>query len=144
MVDFQSALPDLLRRAQQHGFYLLVTALMVYTLWVRVGRIAVERMRERASMRAAREPGRVRALDEKRRAARLRQARQLEAEQKALRSDPKYAASQVKKREEEMKKKKKRGGAGNRNSAREYNPLMGPTASRGYRPSSRMRRSGGG
>ena len=86
-------------------------------------------------MRAAKDPLRVQALDRRRREARLAQARAFEAEAERRRLE---GGAQKKALE---KQKKRRAVASH---AREYNPLMGPAASRGYRPTSRVKRGGGG
>ena len=124
-----------LRTAQAYGFYVLCAVGLCYYLWVRVVRGLVESGVQRARMRAAKDPLRVQALDRRRREARLSQARAFEAEAERRRLE---GGAQKKALE---KQKKRRAVASH---AREYNPLMGPAASRGYRPTSRVKRGGGG
>ena len=124
-----------LRFAQANGFYLVCAVGLCYYLWVRVLRGVVESGVQRARMRAATDPRRVQALDERRREARLAQARAFEAEI-ARRKREGGAEAQKK-----AKEKKRRAVASH---SREYNPLMGPAAGRGYRPTSRVKRGGGG
>ena len=137
MMDSVYALrEEAVRAVQAYGFYVLCGAAAVYYLWVRVLRGVVAAGVQKARLRAAQEPTRVAALDKRRREAFLKRARRFEAEAAQRRAEG--SGAEAKKKSAPSSRSKRAAVS----SSREYNPLMGPSASRGYRPTRRVRSGG--
>ena len=133
MSVLQQRLDEVQRLVQANGFYILVIGLVFYWAWQSFLQDLVVSAVDKYRLKVAQEPSRVASLDERKKRARLEQARKfLEEAEKRQRQ-----GSTEKKTKISYDQKRKPAP-----SLREYNPLMGPATSRAYRPTRRVRKGG--
>lgn len=134
MAGLQDYLNEAQHVLQANGFYALVIGLVCYWAWHAFLRDLVGNAVDKYRLKVAQEPTRVASLDERKKRARLAQAKkfQEEAEKKRREGGGEKTVKLMHAQKERRKAP----------SLREYNPLMGPATSRAYRPTRRVRKGG--